>query len=333
MSDHHKDIDEATGIATTGHSWDGIKELDNPLPRWWLYLFYATIAFAVVYWVLMPAWPLLNGYTPGLRGHSDRAIAAQEVAANKARHTPFFDRLTATALPAAQTDPELSTFAMAAGQALFANNCATCHGAGGQGAVGGFPNLGDENWIWTGTVDGIAQTIRHGIRNDDEASRGAFGSASMPAFGATGVLDRAQIADTTEYVVSLANGPANAAAAARGAAHFAANCVSCHGTAGRGDPSKGAPNLTDAEWLMAGPQASRAGDWDAIRASITRQLNNPLLGAMPAWGQRLGEGEVRALALYVHSLGGGQATPPPPPDPASTPAVAPAAVPGANPAR
>lgn len=267
MSAHDtaREKDSLTGVETTGHEWDGIRELDNPLPRWWVLVFYATIVWAVVYWVLMPAWPLWNSYTPGIRGQSDRANVATEVAALQATRAPMFERLLATPLDQVAADPELLTFAQEAGRVAFGDNCATCHGAGGQGNPG-YPSLVDDVWLWDGTNAGILQTIRYGIRGDHPDARFSM----MPAFGRDGLLTPAQVSDLTDYVMTVGGVQgADAAAAARGAALYATNCVSCHGDQGQGDPTQGAPRLNDQEWLFGG-----------TRTAIQSQIQNGRGGVM-----------------------------------------------------
>jgi cytochrome c oxidase cbb3-type subunit 3 len=313
----HPERDEVTGIATTGHEWDGIRELDNPLPRWWLILFWATIIFSIVYWVLMPSWPIPGGYTPGIRGHSDRANVAKDVAALQSARSEDFQKLLATAPDAVAKDGDLLQFAMAAGQSAFGDNCATCHGYGGAGAPG-YPSLADNVWIWGGTLADIEQTLKVGIRSTHPDTRQSI----MPAYGRDKLLSSAEIQNVAEYVVQLGGGPADAARAARGAVTFAEQCSACHGATGQGDRSQGAPVLTDAEWMRAGPSAAAAQNWTAIRASILRQLEVGGGGVMPTWQSRLDAPTIRALAIYVHSLGGGEATPAPVLTPAQSPAPA-----------
>jgi cytochrome c oxidase cbb3-type subunit 3 len=329
-----RDVDDVSGTETTGHEWDGIRELDTPLPRWWLYIFYATIAFSVVYWVMMPAWPGLNGYTRGLNNHSDRANVAKDVAELKTLRSEGFQTLMATSPADVAANPELLRFATAAGASAFGDNCATCHGFGGAGAKG-YPTLADNVWLWDGTFAGIEQTIKYGIRSNHPDTRLSI----MPSYGRDDLLSDGEIADVTEYVVQLGGGPADAAKATRGAAVFAAQCTSCHGETGLGDRAQGAPNLTDAEWLKAGPAASNAKDWKAIRGSILTQMEVGGGGVMQAWGERLDPETVRALAIYVHSLGGGEPDPAPAPvdpapvDPAATPQPTSGDMPAASPAK
>jgi cytochrome c oxidase cbb3-type subunit III len=285
-----REVDELSGVETTGHEWDGIRELDNPMPRWWIMTFYATIVWAVLYMIAMPAIPLWNSYTKGIRGHSDRANVAAEMDGLASARAPMFAKLNGTPLAAVAADPELLQFAMEAGKSLFADNCATCHGAGGQGAKG-FPSLADDVWLWDGSADGIHLTLQHGIRSGKDEARFSL----MPAYGRDGMFTPAQISDATEFVWSLSNTEnVNRASAARGASLFTTNCVSCHGTDAKGNQTLGAPNLTDAEWLY-GP----------TKADISGQIYAGRGGVMPAFGERLTSSQVRAVAVYVHTLGGG----------------------------
>ena len=285
------DVDELSGIKTTGHEWDGIKELNNPLPRWWLIVFYASVAASVVYWVLMPAWPGLTDFTPGVRGHLQRSIVSEQIDQMHADRSAFSVRLTqAESLQAIESDPDLLQYAMAAGASAFGDNCATCHGAGGQGFPG-YPNLNDDAWLWGGTLGDIRQTLRYGIRADHPETHLGL----MQAYGRDGLLSRDEIFDVVEHVVALSGREADASAAARGAQTYAEICSTCHGAAGTGDMTQGAPNLTDAIWLYG-------GDRDTLRETLW----NGRAGVMPAWSERLDAATIDALAVYVHTLGGGQ---------------------------
>jgi len=187
-------------VETTGHEWDGIEELNNPLPRWWLWTFYATILWALIYTILFPAWPLISGATPGLRGFSTRANVATEIARVEAANAPMRDRLVAADLGAIKDDPELLQFATSAGAAVFRTNCSQCHGSGAAGVqASGYPNLLDDDWIWGGTMEDIHTTITHGIRNttDDQARY-----SQMPAFGVDGLLDAPQIDAVVQHVLA-----------------------------------------------------------------------------------------------------------------------------------
>lgn len=286
-----KEIDAPTGVETTGHAWDGIKELNNPLPRWWVLLFWISIIWSFAYWVFMPAWPGLTGYTKGVRNHSERANVDAAVAGIKAaREEQMTALLGAETISDIEKDPDLLQYAMTAGESLFGDNCATCHGAGGQGNVG-YPALVDDDWLWGGKLADIQTTLHYGIRSTHPEARVNL----MQAYGRDGLLPADQISDLVEYVVNLSGRDADAAAVARAAPVFAQQCTSCHGAEGRGDQALGAPNLADAIWLYGGE-----------RSDIQKTLHFGRGGVMPAWTGRLSEQQITALAVYVHSLGGGQ---------------------------
>ena len=282
--------DPETGAETTGHEWDGIYELNKPLPKWWLYVFYATVVWAIGYWLLMPAWPLLSTHTKGWLGYSERESVAGQIDAAKAEKAVYRDRIAASDLESINADPELLRFALAGGEAAFGDNCAPCHGRGAQGAFG-YPNLRDDAWLWGGTLEDIQFTILHGIRADDPKTRGG----EMPAFGRTGVLAEPQIKDVTEFVLSLSGRADDGEAGKRGAEIYAATCAACHGAEGKGNQAIGAPDLTDDLWLYAGDEV-------AIAATV----RNGRAGMMPAWAHRLDGETIKELAIYVHALGGGQ---------------------------
>src|SRR5215469_7992858 len=285
-----KDIDQISGTETTGHEWDGIKELDTPMPRWWLGTFFACIVWAIGYWVVMPAWPLLNGYTHGLLNHPQRDDVTANLVALRAARAAKEHALTTATLPQIQANPDLLQFALAEGKAAFGDNCAACHGAGAQGARG-YPNLNDDVWLWGGTLVDIQHTITVGVRSTSPDTR----QSQMPSFGRDAILKPEQVDDLTEYVVHLSGRPADAAAMKRATPLFAQNCAACHGPAGKGNRQMGAPNLTDNEWLY-GPK----------REDIHDQIWNGHGGVMPTWGGRLSPETIKALAIYVHSLGGGE---------------------------
>lgn len=287
MADRNE-IDEATGTETTGHVWDGIRELNTPLPRWWVWIFYATIAFAAVYVILYPAIPLVNGATSGVLGYSSRGAVAEDIAEHKAGQAQWLEKLTNTPLEDVRADAQLAQFATKAGEASFGVNCSQCHGSGAQGFTG-YPNLNDDDWLWGGSLGDVYHTIAHGVRNED-SDDARF--SEMPAFG--DILEKQDTADVTQYVLALGSLEHDAEAAARGEGVFAEQCASCHGADGTGDPELGAPRLNDALWLFG-------GDAEHIAA----QIADPSHGVMPAWGLRLDDATVKALALYVHGLGGG----------------------------
>lgn len=290
MSENERD--EHSGVETTGHEWDGIKELDNPLPRWWLWIFYACIAWSIVYWILMPAWPGLNGYTPGLLKQSDRADVVSELSALRAQRGRGEALLVSASLQQIEADPELQAHALAVGQSVFGDNCASCHGAGGGGAPG-YPNLRDDVWLWGGSLAEIEHTLGVGIRSAHPETQ----MSQMPAFGREGMLDGGQVSDLTEYVLALSGREADPAAVGRAQQLYADNCAACHAPTGVGDRTLGAPNLTDREWLYG-------GDRDSIRA----QIHNGRNGVMPSWEGRFSPAVIKALAVYVHVNAGGDAS-------------------------
>lgn len=291
MDDPHEPrYDEPTGQYTTGHSWDGIEELNTPMPRWWLGIFYASIVIAVIYALLMPSIPLFNSHFKGLLGHSDRKAVAQDMINMRADRAQFSEQLTDVDLGTITRDPDLFRFAMAAGKSAFGDNCATCHGSGGQGFKG-YPNLNDDIWIWGGSFEDIRHTLDVGIRAAHDDTRLNL----MQAYGRDDLLTRDEIRDLTDYLLAFTDRSDNPEGAARGVALFADNCTSCHGADAKGDRTQGAPNLTDAEWLYGGE-----------RADILETLQNGRQGVMPNWNERLEPDVITALAVYVHALGGGE---------------------------
>ncbi len=289
--------DEISGVETTGHEWDGIKELNNPLPRWWIWTFYATIVWALGYTVLYPAWPLLNGATKGILGYSSRANLAQSVDAAHRAQDQYSQQIRTQSLDRIHDDPALFEFAVAGGRSAYVVNCVQCHGSGAAGAKG-YPNLNDDDWLWGGTLEDIRQTLRHGVRYEaDPQTR----NSQMPAFGRDGILDKTQISDTAEYVLSLSGLKHDARAAVRGAKVFAEQCTVCHGATGGGDRAQGAPSLRDAIWL-----------YGSDRATIVETISNARRGVMPAWGGKLDDATIKQLTVYIHSLGGGESSKPAP---------------------
>jgi cytochrome c oxidase cbb3-type subunit 3 len=284
------EIDEITGVETTAHEWDGIKELNNPLPRWWLWVLYVSIAWSVGYWIAYPAWPLISSHTKGLLGYSQRAVVARSLEEARQAQSVYLDKIAAVGPADIKADPELLRFSLAGGEAAFGDNCAPCHGRGAQGSAG-YPNLNDDSWLWGGKLDDIHQTLKVGIRSTHPDTR----DNQMPAFGRDELLETAQISDVAEYVLSISGSEAITKAAARGKAIFAEQCVACHGEEGKGNSELGAPNLTDRIWLYGGD-----------KASITLTIRNSRAGVMPAWEGRLSPETLKQLAVYVHSLGGGQ---------------------------
>lgn len=285
------DIDKVSGTATTGHEWDGIKELNTPLPRWWVITFYLTILWSIGYWFVYPAWPLIWSHTTGLIGYSSRADVAADLDKLEAIRGVKMATLGKAPLAEIEKDPALLALARARGKTVFGDNCAPCHGSGGAGAKG-FPNLNDDDWLWGGTLEQISKSIQFGVRSGHaEAHEGA-----MLAFGREGILKKPEIVTVANYVRQIAGLPtaANYDAAA-GKKIFAENCAACHGDAGKGNPELGAPNLTDGIWLYGSDEAT-----------LVQTITNGRAGVMPAWVGRLDPATIKALTVYVHSLGGGK---------------------------
>jgi cytochrome c oxidase cbb3-type subunit 3 len=287
MSEKH--IDDISGVETTGHEWDGIRELNNPMPRWWVWTFYVTIVWAIGYTIAFPAWPLISGSTQGLLGWHSRAEFAADVTDAKAAQNIYLEKIASSSLEDIQADSELMQFAVAGGAAAFKINCVQCHGSGAEGG-NGYPNLNDDDWLWGGDVNAIHTTITHGIRFAED---GDTRISEMPAFGE--MLKNDEIRQVAAYVVSLTGTPRDASMVEPGAQIFADNCASCHGEDAKGNRDMGAPNLADAIWLK-----SHGED------GIVAQIRSPKHGVMPSWGTRLGDTTVKQLTLFVHSLGGGE---------------------------
>ena len=287
-----KDIDAISGVETTGHEWDGIKELNNPLPNWWRLIFYATVIWSIGYWIVYPAWPTISGYTTGVFGYSSRGEVAERISEAEAAKSGYLDRIRQASLEEIRSDEDLLNFALAGGRSAFAVNCSQCHGSGAQGFEG-YPNLNDDEWLWGGDIESIHYTITHGIRNtvDDDAHY-----SEMPKFGTDGILDNEQIASVAAYVRMLSGQEdANVDLAAAGVELFAEQCAACHGEDGDGDVALGAPALNNAIWLYGGD-----------RESVIETIARSRYGVMPAWGRILDDTTIKQLAVYVHSLGGGQ---------------------------
>jgi len=290
MSDNNSKKVNEHGNGTTGHSWDGIEEWDNPMPRWWLWTFYACIIWAVAYTIAYPAWPMVSKATAGVLGYSTRGEVAAEIEKVNASNAAINERLASAELTGIASDGELNGYAVSAGGAVFRTWCAQCHGSGAAGAKG-YPNLLDDDWLWGGDIESIHATISHGIRNeeDDDARY-----SEMPAFG--DILEAEEIAQVANFVQTLSGGEASDASLVEaGAVVYEDNCSSCHMEDGTGDREQGAPNLTDAIWLYG-------GDNDTLVETITYSR----YGVMPPWAGRLTEAQVRAVSLYVHQLGGGE---------------------------
>lgn len=286
-----QEIDKITGTVTTGHDWDGIKELSTPLPRWWILTFYATIVWAFAYWVVYPAWPTITGYTTGMFGYSTRATVVSDLADLENIRGEKMVTLAAASPAEIEKNPSLLALARARGKTVFGDNCAPCHGSGGAGARG-YPNLNDDDWLWGGSLDQIMQTIEFGARSGHSKGREGL----MLAFGRDGILKKDEIANVAAYVRSLSGlSISKGLDLDAGKKVFAENCVACHGDDAKGKQEVGAPNLTDQIWLFGSDEAT-------VVATITNGRN----GVMPAWTGRLDPTTIKALAVYVHSLGGGR---------------------------
>ncbi|MEW6639568.1 MAG: cytochrome-c oxidase, cbb3-type subunit III [Pseudomonadota bacterium] len=291
MSEHHEEFDAVSGKTTTGHAWDGIKELNTPLPRWWVITFIACIIWSFGYWVVYPAWPMIQGYTTGVINYSSRADVAVELANLGKLRGEKMAVLGAAPVTEIEKDPALLALARAQGKAAFGDNCAPCHGSGAAGAKG-FPNLNDDDWLWGGTVEQIMQTIEFGVRSGHAKGH----ESAMLAFGRDGILKKEEVVTVANYVRSLSGLSTDKGFnAAAGAKIFAENCASCHGADGKGSQEFGAPNLTDQIWLYGSDEAT-----------LIETITNGRGGVMPAWTSRLDQPTIKALAVYVHSLGGGK---------------------------
>lgn len=287
-------VDQPTGTEFVGHEWDGIEELNTPLPRWWLLTFYACIVWAIGYTVIYPAWPLISRATAGLSGWTSHAQLEADLKAQQAKRAPIIAAIAATPIEALPSKPELMNAAIEGGRAAFKVNCVQCHGSGAAGSKG-YPNLNDDDWLWGGDLTAIRYTIEHGIRNPDhEATR----QSQMPPFA--GNLSDADVAAVVAHVRTISGQRAADGLSAKGAQIFAANCAVCHGPAGKGGRQIGAPNLTDRIWLYGGDSAT-----------LTETVLKARQGVMPRWGHKLDAATITMLAAYVHSLGGGEATPTP----------------------
>lgn len=296
MSD--RKVDEETGVETTGHVWDGIEELDNPMPRWWLWTLYACVVWGIGYMIAYPAWPMISGATGGLLGYSTRGEVVQDIAAHEAKNEGLVAELLLADLTALPASSDLHRYAVARGNSVFKAQCSQCHGSGAAGAVG-YPNLLDNDWLWGGDIENIVYTVNHGIRNETD-----FDSrySQMPAYGE--IFENEEIDAVVQYVISLSSDDHDADLAAVGVELFMDNCAACHGDEGLGNRDLGAPNLADAIWLYAAFNPERADGIDV--EALEYSVRNARYGVMPAWGQRLSDEDVRAVSVYVHALGGGE---------------------------
>jgi cytochrome c oxidase cbb3-type subunit III len=279
--------DDYTGYLTTGHEWNGIKELNTPVPRAVYFFLLIAFVFSVGYWVLMPAWPLRVSYTKGLLGLDQRNIVQNSLKRAALGRSAWTKQIEAKSYQEIQADPALMNIVRQTGRTLFGDNCAVCHGLKAQGGHG-FPNLTTTSWLWGGDPDSIAETIRVGINSPHPDSR----TSQMPAFGHDQILQQADIDKVVAFVRSLSDSSTAEAATPAdvdaGKEIFAANCVACHGEDGKGNSDVGAPNLTDKSWIYGG---------DA--QTITNTLWNGRQGHMPSWEGRLTPLNRKILALYL----------------------------------
>ncbi len=293
------EFDPVSGQSTSGHEWDGIRELNTPMPIWWVYTFFACIVFAVAYCIVYPAIPLGDHFTPGMGGGLARQQLEKDLTAQAVKFKVQRDRIAALSVADIAKDPDLLAYALKGGDALYRNNCQPCHQAGGGGAVG-YPVLSDNVWIWGGTLESIETTLTHGIRSEkDPETR----QSMMPAWGRDKLLTSEQISQVADYVVAMEAQKAPASGAGREI--YLANCAACHSSDGAkaisdGNPAVGAPPLGSGVGLYAGPNKV------VTKEIAVAQIYNPRHGVMPAWSDRLTVSEIKELTLYVHELGGGQ---------------------------
>ncbi|MBY5435393.1 cytochrome-c oxidase, cbb3-type subunit III [Rhizobium leguminosarum] len=288
-----EEVDPVTGRKTTGHIWNGIKELDTPVPRGVLLFLIITHLFAILWWILYPTWPLGSTYTRGLIGTGQKQAVERKIVEADASRAPWIKKIETSSFDEIRADEKLMEKVNSSGRQLFGDNCAACHGRDGKGGRD-YPDLTDDDWIWGGEPDKIVQTMTVGVNTTHSQSR----VSQMPAFGTDEMLDRKQVSDVAAYVYSLSNSSAEAIDASQIAAGrqvFMTTCVACHGEDAKGKQDVGAPNLTDRQWIYGG----------GIER-IIQSIHGGRQGHMPTWDERLSPAEIKVLALYVNKLGGGQ---------------------------
>lgn len=286
-----EEVDPVSGRKTTGHEWNGIKELDTPVPRGVLIFLVVTHLFALLWWILMPTWPVGTTYTKGILGTDQWQRIEEEMAQSQAARAQWTNAIETMSFDEIIADENLMQFVRDSGRQLFGDNCAACHGMDARGAAN-YPDLTDDDWLWGGGPENIAETLRVGINTAHEETR----VAQMPAFGRDQMLERAQVRQVALYVRSLSHPetstPDNAEALQAGREVFLTNCAACHGEDATGSRDVGAPNLTDDYWVYG-------GDMQTLVTSI----HGGRQGHMPTWDERLSESEIKTLALYVNDLG------------------------------
>ncbi|TIU33123.1 MAG: cytochrome-c oxidase, cbb3-type subunit III [Mesorhizobium sp.] len=286
-----EELDPVTGRATTGHEWNGIKELDTPVPRGVLMFLIVTHLFAVIWWFVMPTWPLGTTYTKGLLDTNQRKIVEERLVAANAARAPWVEAIEKSSFNEILANPQLMEVVSETGHRLFGDNCAACHGRDGKGGKN-YPNLTDHDWIWGGGPETIAQTMRIGVNSSNPESR----ISQMPSFGRDQMLDALQVTNVALYVHSLSNPsdstPDNVATIEAGRQVFLTTCAACHGEDAKGNKDMGAPNLTDQYWIYGGDLQT-----------IVTTVHGGRQGHMPTWDERLTPAEIKILALYVYELG------------------------------
>jgi len=297
-------------VQTTGHAWDGdLQEYNNPLPKWWVWTFYATVVFSIVYWILFPAWPVGKGFTTGIKEityktssgqevtthWNTRALLAEEIqtGAEGVKQREYLEKITSSSYEEILSDPDKMAFVRSMGKVMFADNCAACHGSGGNGVMTLYPNLVDDAWLWGGDINDIFHTISQGRKG------------YMPGFSETFTGEQAN--DVAAYVLSLSGIEGDAVSIKRGDVIFngqEGGCYYCHTHQGSGMKSLGSANLTDKIWTITDVQGSEG--YEAKQAAIKSVIMSGVSREMPAWGGRLSDSTIKMLTVYVYSLGGGK---------------------------
>lgn len=309
MKQSNSSKSQQKAVQTTGHAWDGdIQEFNNPLPRWWLWGFYATVAFAIIYWVFYPTWPVGDSYTKGVLNTityevdgkevtthwNTRALLVRELQQGEQaiKQRDYLSKFSAASYDSILQDAVMLDFTRSVGRVLFADNCGACHGIGGQGKVGLFPSLVDDDWLWGGKIENIHQSIVEGRRG------------FMPAFKNT--FTDTQLDQVVDYVLSLSGHEVDGTQAKAGAELFngqVGGCHYCHEQGGSGRFDVGSANLTDSVWTIA--NVNSVSDLEQIRALVRNVILNGVSREMPSWKGRLSAEEMKLLTVYVYDLGSG----------------------------